>query len=116
MSKTLTKIWYGNPTFDEAVKSGDGKYLTIITTTARELDPSPIKGTLQKVGVINDFCEKYEIIEAQSGANWKDIVDLKYEDGRLRIAQKCGFFSMSMPVVVEWSFSKLKGALFTVLL
>ena len=101
MAKTLTRIWQGHLSFDDAVKSGDGKYITIITSTNREIKPNPIKGTILKVGVINDFCEEYEVVEAQSGANWKDIVDLKYEDGRLRIAQKCGFFLMSMPVVVE---------------
>ena len=101
MSKTLTKIWQGHRTFDDAVKSGSGKYLTIITTTSRELDPSPIRGSFQKVGIINDYCEEYEIVEAQSGANWKDFLDLKYEEGHLRIAKKDDFFSMSIPVVIK---------------
>ena len=54
MSKTLTKIWYGHLSFDEAVKSGEGKYITILTTTSREIPPNNIRGLSCRV-VLNYF-------------------------------------------------------------
>jgi hypothetical protein len=101
MAKTLTRIWQGHLSFDDAVKSGDGKYITIITSTNREIKPNPIKGTILKVGVINDFCEEYEVVEAQSGANWKDFAELTYEKDHLKVSPKCGYLSMNMPIVIE---------------
>ena len=101
MSKTLTKIWYGHLSFDEAVKSGEGKYITILTTTSKEIEPTHIRGTIQKVGIINDYCDEYEIVESETGANWKDIAELEYEKDHLKVIPKKGFFSMHMPIVVK---------------
>lgn len=101
MSKTLTKIWYGHLSFDEAVKSGEGKYITILTTTSREIPPNNIRGTIQKVDIINNYCDEYEIVESETGANWKDIGELEYKKDHLKVIPKKGFFSMNMPIIME---------------
>ena len=101
MSKTLTRIWLNHLTFDEAVKSGDGKYLTIISTTSRELEPMNVNGIFLKVGELNDYCDEYKVIENESGTNWKDFVELKYEQDHLHITPKGEKFSMNMPIVFK---------------
>jgi len=121
MSKMLTRIWLNHPSFDDAVKSGDGMYLTIITVHAGDVNinmpdvediniPIPIVGDINipgvtikigKVGEFNDCCDKYEVVESESGSNWKKFAELAYNNGCLHIASKGEWFSMDMPVVVK---------------
>ena len=50
MNKLLTRIWLNHPSFDDAVKSGDGKYLTIISTYSGEIEDPNIPGVTIKIG------------------------------------------------------------------
>ena len=101
MTKHLTRIWLHHASFDDAVKSKDGKYLTILTATSRDIEGMNIGGTIKKVGVINDYCDKYEVIVSESSANWEEFAELKYETGCLHIIPKGEWFSMNFPVVVK---------------
>ena len=100
----LTRIWLNHASFNDAVKSGDGKYLTIITTYSGEIEDPNVPGVtinIGKVGTINDFCDNYEVVDSESGKNWKDFVELKYDDGCLHVISKNEWFSMDMPIVVK---------------
>ena len=104
MNKLLTRIWLNHPSFDDAVKSGDGKYLTIISTYSREMKDPNIPGItikLERVGELNDYCDKYEVVDSESGSNWKEFAELKYDNGCLNITPKGERFSMDMPVLVK---------------
>lgn len=104
MNKLLTRIWLNHPSFDDAVKSGDGKYLTIITTTSRDVEEYDTPGVtikIGKVGQFNSYCDKYEVVDSESGSNWKEFAELKYDKGCLHITPKGEWFSMDMPVVVR---------------
>lgn len=76
-------------------------YLTIITTTSRDIEPSNIIGTIGRVGVINDYCEKYEVVDSESGSKWEEFAELKYELGCLHIIPKHEWFSVNLPVVLK---------------
>lgn len=101
MTRQLTRIWLNHRSFDEAVKSGDGKYLTIISTTSRNIPSCNVTGTINKVGIINDYCESYEVVEAESGSNWKEFAELKYDNGCIHVIPKNEWFSMNLPVVLR---------------
>jgi len=104
MTRSLTRFWLNHPSFNDAVKSGDGKYLTIITTTSRNIERRDMPGVsikIGKVGQVNDFCDKYEVVDSESGSNWQEFAELKYEKGCLHVISKGEWFSMDMPVELD---------------